>query len=211
MIVRLLLYGYSVGILSPWKLEKATYQDIPFRVLTVWNNPDHSRISEFPRKHLDELGDLFLQVLQICLYATGGGGQLTVEGTKVQDSASKHMAMSHERMLEEEDRLKNNERFGRQNRVNELPKESGRQRDRREKIQGPRQDCKRRASKGAQRKFRSKRIGQRGESRPARAKESGNAQRRWQRRPTKRPSKLGTSPTSRLGGRCPTRRHRKEC
>ena len=66
MMVGLLLYGYSVGIRSSRKLETATYEDIPFRVLTAGNHPDRSRISEFRRKHLEELEDLFLQVFQIC-------------------------------------------------------------------------------------------------------------------------------------------------
>jgi transposase len=46
MMVGRLLYGYSVGIRSSWKLETATYEDIPFRVLTAGNHPDHTRISE---------------------------------------------------------------------------------------------------------------------------------------------------------------------
>jgi transposase len=65
LMVGLLLYGYSVGICSSQKLEKATYEDIPFRVLTAGNQPDHSRIAEFRRKHLEELEDLFLQVFQV--------------------------------------------------------------------------------------------------------------------------------------------------
>ena len=101
MMVGLLLYGYSVGIRSSRKLEKATYEDIPFRVLAAGNHPDHSRISEFCRKHLEGLEDLFLQGFQICQrMGLVELGNVALDGTKVQASASKHKAMSYERMLE---------------------------------------------------------------------------------------------------------------
>jgi len=165
MMVGLLLYGYSVGIRSSRKLEKATYEDIPFRVLTAGNHPDHSRISEFRRKHLDELEDLFLQVFQICQrMGLVELGNVALDGTKVQANASKHKAMSYERMLEEEERLKEeieqmleeaeatdtkeDERFGRENRGDELPEELGRRRDRLEKIQEAKADLEKEAKQG---------------------------------------------------------------
>jgi len=89
MMVGLLLYGCSVGIRSSPKLEKATYEDIPFRVLTAGNHPDHTRISEFRRKHLDELEDLFLQVFQICQrMGLVELGNAALDGTKVQVNPS---------------------------------------------------------------------------------------------------------------------------
>jgi transposase len=165
MMVGLLLYGYSVGIRSSRKLEKATYEDIPFRVLAAGNHPDHTRISEFRRKHLDELEDLFLQVFQICQrMGLVELGNVALDGTKVQASASKHKAMSYERMLEEEERLKEeieqmleeaeatdreeDERFGRNSRGDELPEELGRQRDRLEQIQEAKADLEKEAKRG---------------------------------------------------------------
>lgn len=165
MMVGLLLYGYSVGIHSSRKLEKATYEDIPFRVLTAGNHPDHTRISEFRRKHLDELEDLFVQVFQICQrMGLVELGNVALDGTKVQASASKHKAMSYERMLKEEERLREeieamldeaeatdreeDERFGRENRGDELPDELERRRDRLEKIQQAKADLEAEAKQG---------------------------------------------------------------
>ena len=165
MMVGLLLYGYSVGIRSSRKLETATYEDIPFRVLTAGNHPDHSRISEFRRKHLEELEDLFLQVFQICQrMGLVELGNIALDGTKVQASASKHKAMSYERMLEEEDRLKEeiqemleeaeatdreeDERFGRKNRGDELPEELGRKEERLQTIQQAKADLEKEAKQG---------------------------------------------------------------
>lgn len=162
MMVGLLLYGYSVGIRSSRKLEKATYEDIPFRVLAAGNHPDHSRISEFRRKHLEELEDLFLQVFQICQrMGLVELGNVALDGTKVQASASKHKAMSYERMLEEEERLKEeiqemleeaeatdreeDERFGRENRGDELPEELERKEERLRTIQQAKADLEKEA------------------------------------------------------------------
>lgn len=152
MMTALLLYGYSIGIYSSRKLEKATYEDIPFRLLTDDLHPDHSRIAEFRRVHLDELSDIFVQVLQICnRMGLVELGDIALDGTKVQASASKHKAMSYERMLQEEERLEEeieqlfeeaeqtdreeDERFGRDSRGDELPEELQRRRDRLDKIQ----------------------------------------------------------------------------
>jgi transposase len=165
MMVGLLLYGYSVGIRSSRKLEKATYEDIPFRVLTAGSHPDHSRIAEFRRKHLEELEDLFLQVFQICQrMGLVELGNVALDGTKVQANASKHKAMSYERMLEEEERLKEeieqmleeaeatdreeDERFGRENRGDELPEELGRRQERLETIQKAKADLEKEATQG---------------------------------------------------------------
>lgn len=165
MMVGLLIYGYSVGIRSSRKLEKATYEDIPFRVLCAGNHPDHTRIAEFRRKHLDELQQLFLQVFQICQRAgLVDLGNVALDGTKVQASASKHKAMSYDRMLEEEQKLKaeiremldeaervdveEDDKFGRDNRGDELPDELKRRKDRLAKIQEAKTQLEKEANQG---------------------------------------------------------------
>jgi hypothetical protein len=76
-------------------------------VLTGNQQPDHSRISEFRRRNLDALKDLFIQILRLCQKAGMVSlGHVALDGTKVQGNASKHKAMSHERMLRAEKELK---------------------------------------------------------------------------------------------------------
>ncbi|MCP9859334.1 transposase [Cyanobium sp. Cruz-8D1] len=41
------------------KIERACYEDLPFRVLSGNQQPDHTRISEFRRRHLELLEDLY--------------------------------------------------------------------------------------------------------------------------------------------------------
>lgn len=106
MMVVLLLYAYCVGLPSSRKIEKACWEDAAFRVLTGNQQPDHSRISDFRRRHLAALAGLFVQVLRLCQRAgLVSLGRVALDGTKVKANASKHKAMSHERMLKSERQL----------------------------------------------------------------------------------------------------------
>ena len=102
----LLLYAYCCGTVSSRKIERACHEDLAFRVLPANQQPDHSRISEFRRHNLDALSDLFVQILRLCQTAGMVSlGHVALDGTKVQANASKHKAMSHERMLKAEEHL----------------------------------------------------------------------------------------------------------
>ncbi len=106
MMVVLLLYAYCVGQPSSRRIEKACWEDAAFRVLTGNLQPDHSRISDFRRRHLDALAGLFVQVLRLCQKAgLVSLGLVALDGTKVKANASKHKAMCHERMLKSERQL----------------------------------------------------------------------------------------------------------
>jgi hypothetical protein len=135
-----LLYAYCVGIPSSRRIERACWEDAAFRVLTGNQQPDHSRISDFRLVHLDALASLFVQVLRLCQKAgLVSLGNVALDGTKVKANASKHKAMSHERMLKTEAQLEaeiaallrkaelidaqEDARYGKGKRGDELPKE----------------------------------------------------------------------------------------
>lgn len=101
LLVGLLVYGYCVGLTSSRKLEKATYESVPFRVLAANQHPDHATIAEFRRRHLEALARLFVQVLRLCEKAgLVRLGHVALDGTKLRANASKHKAMSYGRMEE---------------------------------------------------------------------------------------------------------------
>ena len=103
MMVKLLFYGYCRGITASREIERETYEDVAFRVLSCDAHPDHSRISDFRKRHLKAIGRLFLQVLEICQAAGMVRlGRLAVDGTKLKANASKHKAMSYGRMKTKE-------------------------------------------------------------------------------------------------------------
>jgi transposase len=106
MMLCLLMYLYCSGIYSSRKIAAATYDIIPFRVLTGDQHPHFTIIKEFRLRHLDAFVDLFVQVLDLC----GRAGLLSLEhvsldGSKVEANASKHKAMSYGRMQTEIERL----------------------------------------------------------------------------------------------------------
>jgi transposase len=106
MMVRLLLYGYCVGVVSRRRIERATHEDVAFRYLSADTHPDHDTISSFRKRHLEALAGLFVQALRLCQKAgLVKLGHVAIDGTKIKANASKHKAMSYDRMSETEQRL----------------------------------------------------------------------------------------------------------
>ena len=106
MRVKLLIYAYCIGKPSSRKIEQATHDEVPFRVLAAGQHPDHDTLSEFRKQHLQALAGLFLQVLNLCRKAgLVKLGHVALDGTKIKANASKHKALSYDRMGEKEKQL----------------------------------------------------------------------------------------------------------
>jgi transposase len=107
MMVKVLIYGYATGTFSSRKLARKLFEDVAFRLLGAGNFPAHRTLSDFRAFHLKELSDLFVQVVRL---AREMGlvklGTIAVDGTKIKANASRHKAMSYERMLKAEVELK---------------------------------------------------------------------------------------------------------
>lgn len=106
MLVAVLLYGYSRGIYSSRQLARACEERVDMMAVAGLNRPDFRTISDFRRRHLAALRDLFVQVLRLCQRAgLVKLGHVAVDGTKLRANAGKHKAMSYGRMRQEEPRL----------------------------------------------------------------------------------------------------------
>lgn len=106
LMVALLLYGYATGVFSSRKIAQATHVDVAFRVIAGGAHPHFTTINEFRSAYREEVSKLFLHVLRLCRVAgLVSLGHISVDGTKVNANASKHKAMSYERMQAEENRL----------------------------------------------------------------------------------------------------------
>jgi hypothetical protein len=151
MMSSLLLYAYCVGIPSSRKMEKATYHQVPFRVITGDQHPDHDTIAEFRKRHLKALSGLFVEVLRLCQkVGLVKLGHVSLDGTKVRANASKHKAMSYGRMEKKAEQLEvevkrllteaqavddaEDARYGKDKRGDELPEELRFKQDRLRKI-----------------------------------------------------------------------------
>ena len=151
MMVKVLLYGYCIGVASSRRIAQRLHEDIAFRVLAANNTPDFRTISDFRKDHLGALSGLFLQVLAFCQRAgLVKLGHVALDGTKVRANASRHKAMSYRRMKEKEEQLaaevaellrraqevddEEDRRYGKDKRGDELPEELAFREGRLEKI-----------------------------------------------------------------------------
>lgn len=107
ILLPLLFYGYATGVFASRKLERATYDSVAFRYITVNTHPDHYTISTFRKRFLNELKPLFAQILQIAHEMNVLNlGKVSLDGTKVKANASKHHALSWEHACKLEEQLK---------------------------------------------------------------------------------------------------------
>jgi transposase len=107
MMVALLLYCYATGTRSSRKIMRRCRVDVACRVLVGEDIPDFRTISDFRKIHLARLETLFVEVLKLCALAgLAKVGTIALDGTKVKANASRHKAMSYDRMKSEETRLK---------------------------------------------------------------------------------------------------------
>ena len=107
ILLGLLFYGYATGTFSARKIERATYESMPFHFLAGGLHPDHDTIANFRKTFLPELKDLFVHIL---LYAQELGvltlGNISLDGTKIHADASKSSAISYKRLLELDSQLR---------------------------------------------------------------------------------------------------------
>ena len=205
MMVALLLYAYCVGIFSSRKIAQATYDHVAFRVLAGDAHPHFTTVNQFRLDHHEALADRFLQVLHLCQKAgLVKLAHVSLDGSKVQANASKHKAMSYERMQKEEARLKaeietmlaradgidreEDKRYGKGQDAAALPEELRRRETRLECIREPRLRSRRRLRRHVPPICASRRIGSATKPRTTRlTRSSGSEQRRGQTKPrTKR-------------------------
>ena len=221
MMVRLLIYGYCRGVASSRRMERGTYEDVGFRYLAADQHPDHTTIADFRKDHLAELSQLFVQVLRLCQQAgLVKLGHVALDGTKMQANASKHKAMSYERMEEAEKKLQQevqvllaeaarvdaeeDGKYGKGKRGDELPEELARRDRRLEKIREAKaaleQEAKERAEKEKakveeQLKERAKQEQERGRKLSGRAPQVPDPQ---QAKPEPKAQRNFTDPDSRI-------------
>jgi transposase len=107
ILLGLLFYGYATGVFSSRKIEKATYETIPFRFIAGGLHPDHDTIANFRKTFLPHIVALFAQVLVIA-HELGylKLGNISLDGSKIHADASKSKAVSYGRLLRLEAQLR---------------------------------------------------------------------------------------------------------
>ena len=106
-MVALLLYCYATGTRSSRRIMRRCHIDVACRLIVGEDIPDFRTISDFRKIHLARLEALFVEVLKLrALAGLAKVGTIALDGTKVKANASRHKAMSYDRMKAEEARLK---------------------------------------------------------------------------------------------------------
>ena len=141
MMTRVLFNGYCTSIRSSRKISKGCEDRFDFTYLTDGLRPSHDRISDFRKDNLEELKDIFQEIVLIGAnlgLAKFGNIKTSIDGSKVRANASSKLTKDEEglkklldktgkeisKLFEEAERIdkEEDERYGKENRGDELPK-----------------------------------------------------------------------------------------
>jgi transposase len=133
MLVKVLVYGYAIGVRSSRKLARALETHVAFRYLAANQQPDFRTISDFRKQHLEAFEALFEEVLALCREAgLAELGRVALDGRRVPGNASlarnrtrAQLREEVKRIMEEAERIdaEEDEEYGRDRRGDELPEE----------------------------------------------------------------------------------------
>lgn len=106
ILLGLLFYGYATGVMSSRAIERATHESIPFRFIASNLHPDHDTISHFRTRFLNQIEELFIQLLERAVTSNILSLEsISVDGTKIHADASKSKAVSYKRLGEIQSQL----------------------------------------------------------------------------------------------------------
>ncbi len=107
LLLKIVLYGYSRGMISSRSLEYACQKITTFLALACNKTPDHSTIAAFVSSIDEEIEDLFIMVLMIC-HEEGllGGTHFSIDGLKLSSNASKEWSGNFDDLKKKQDALR---------------------------------------------------------------------------------------------------------
>jgi len=140
LLLKILVFGYCIGVRSSRDIDRLLERDIAFRFLAANQQPDFRTISDFRKEHREEFKHLFVEILDLCREAGMVDlGEVALDGRRVQGDASLDQNRTREQIEDEiEDILEEaaeideeeDEEYGPENRGDELPEELREQEDR---------------------------------------------------------------------------------
>ena len=91
MLLKVILYGYSIGVRSSRRIQKEIREDVVFMWLAGMAEPDFRTISDFRKDRLRDIKKLFNQVLKICAeLGMVRCGKISIDGTKIEANSSRY-------------------------------------------------------------------------------------------------------------------------
>lgn len=90
VLLKVVLLGYSRGLMSSRKIERACFENVIFMAMSCNQRPDHSTIASFVSSMKDEILPLFTDILLVCEQENLLGGTFfALDGCKLSSNASK--------------------------------------------------------------------------------------------------------------------------
>jgi transposase len=140
MMLKVLVFGYCIGVRSSRKLDRLLERDIAFRYLAANQQPDFRTISLFRKNHREEFEHLFVEILRLCREAgMAEMGEVALDGRRVQGDAALDQNRTREQITDEiHDILEEaaevdeaeDDEYGPEQRGDELPEELREREDR---------------------------------------------------------------------------------
>jgi transposase len=91
MLLKILIYGYSLGVRSSRKLAVKLEEDVVFMWLSGRLTPDFRTISDFRKEKLSDFKKIFENVLDQCFsLGLASVGKVSIDGTSIRASANKN-------------------------------------------------------------------------------------------------------------------------
>jgi transposase len=91
MLLKLLIYGYSINIRSSRRIQRESREDVIFMWLAGLQEPDFRTISDFRKERIKDIKALFTQVLNTCReLGIVRCGKISIDGTKIEANSSRN-------------------------------------------------------------------------------------------------------------------------
>ena len=144
LMLKVLVFGYSIGVRSSRKLDRLLERDIAFRYLAANQQPDFRTISLFRKDHRAEFEHLFEEVLRLCREAgLADLGEVALAGRRVLGDAALDANRTRDSLeaeiqaiLDEAAKIdaEEDDEYGPENRGDELPEDLREHEDRLERL-----------------------------------------------------------------------------
>jgi len=106
VLLKAVLFGYSRGLNSSRKIERACRENVTFMALACGQRPDHSTIAAFVSSMQDEIVPLFRDVLLVCEeMGLLGGTFFALDGLRLPSNASEQWTGTHTQLLRKKERM----------------------------------------------------------------------------------------------------------
>jgi transposase len=144
MMLKVLFYAYASGIFSSRNIAKALGENVAFIYLAAWQRPDFRTINNFRKNNLDQIKDLFVQIVQICQQLKMVKlGHISIDGSKFKANAADRKTYDRKRIEREMKRIldkaqkqdqQEDTQYGSENSGDQLPEEIREREQRIEKL-----------------------------------------------------------------------------